>query len=60
MCADERSSIYETPGEYTIYDLILENDESCTCYGIYANGLLVESTCKNYVKDLSNLSLIEK
>jgi hypothetical protein len=59
VCADERSSIYEMPGEYSIYDLILENDESCTCYGIYANGLLVESTYKNYVKYLSNLSLIE-
>jgi hypothetical protein len=60
ICADERASIYETSGEYTIYDLILENDEYCTCYGIYANGLLVESHYKNYVKDLSNLSLIDK
>ena len=26
ICADERASIYETSGEYTIYDLILENE----------------------------------
>lgn len=60
VCADERASIYEKSDDYAIYDLILENDECCTCYGIYANGLLVESPYKNYVKDLTNLSLIDK
>lgn len=27
-------------------------------YGIYANGLLVESCSKRYLKELSNLTLI--
>lgn len=28
-------------------------------YGIYANGLLVESCSRRYLKEMSNMSLIE-
>ena len=58
-CADLRASVYEIPGTYTIYHLALENDNYYTNYGIYANGLLVESCSKRYLKELSNMSLIE-
>ena len=58
-CADPRTSIYETPGTYTIYHLALENDNYYMNYGIYANGLLVETCCKRYLKELSNMNLIE-
>jgi len=58
-CADHRASIYETPGTYTIYHLALENDDYYMNYGIYANGLLVETCSKRYLKELSNMTLIE-
>jgi Hint domain len=58
-CADPRASIYETHGTYTIYHLALENDNYYMNYGIYANGLLVETCSKRYLKELSNMTLLE-
>lgn len=58
-CVDPRTSIYEIPGNYTIYHLALENDDYFMNYGIYANGLLVETCSKRYLKELSNMILIE-
>jgi len=57
-CADPRASVYETPGTYTIYHLALENDDYYMNYGIYANGLLVETCSKRYLKELSNMTLL--
>lgn len=59
VCADPRATVYNTPGTYTIYHLALENDNYYMNYGIYANGLLVESCSKRYLKELSNMTLIE-
>jgi hypothetical protein len=58
-CADERSYVYEKPGTYTIYHLALENDDYYTNYGIYANGLLVETCSKRYLTELANMELID-
>jgi hypothetical protein len=58
-CVDERTTVYEKPGTYTIYHLALENDDYYMNYGIYANGLLVETCSKRYLKELSNMTLIE-
>ena len=58
-CVDDRASVYETPGLYTIYHLALENENYLSNYGIYANGLLVETCSKRYLKELSNMTLIE-
>jgi len=58
VCADLHSSIYEIPGTYTVYHLALENDNCYMNYGIYANGLLVESCSKNYLKNKSKMTLI--
>jgi len=58
-CADEKASVYEIPGSYTIYHLALENDNYFGNYGIYANGLLVETCSKRYLKELSNMLLID-
>ena len=57
-CADPRASVYETPGNYTIYHFALENDDYYNNYGVYANGILVESCSKLYLKELSNMTLI--
>lgn len=59
-CVDTRAVVYETPGEYTIYHLALENEDYYMNYGIYANGLLVESCSKRYLKELSNMKLISQ
>jgi hypothetical protein len=56
---DHRASVYEISGTYTIYHLALENDNYYMNYGIYANGLLVETCSKRYLKELSNMTLIE-
>ena len=58
-CVDQRTQVYEHPGTYTIYHLALENDDYYMNYGIYANGLLVESCSKRYLKELSGMELIE-
>jgi hypothetical protein len=58
-CADPRASIYSVPQTCTIYHLALENDDYFMNYGIYANGLLVETCSKRYLKELSNMELIE-
>ena len=47
ICKDNRASVYEIPGKYTIYHLSLEHDNYFMNYGIYANGLLVESCSKH-------------
>jgi hypothetical protein len=57
-CVDDRTTVYEIPGTYTIYHLALENPDYYMNYGIYANGLLVESCSKRYLKELSNMELI--
>ena len=58
-CADEKASVYEISGNYTIYHFALENDNYYMNYGIFANGLLVETCSKRYLKELSNMELIE-
>jgi hypothetical protein len=58
-CAHHGTTVYEIPGTYTIYHLALENEDYFMNYGIYANGLLVESCSRRYLKELSNMELIE-
>ena len=57
-CVDLRTSVYPVPGTYTIYHLALENDNYYFNYGIYANGLLVETCSKRYLKELSGMELL--
>jgi hypothetical protein len=44
---DEKAKVHDVSGTYTIYHLSLENENMYSNYGIYANGLLVESLSKN-------------
>ena len=55
---DERAKPYEKEGEFQIYHLALENDNYYENYGIYANGLLVETCSKRYLKELSGMRLL--
>jgi len=58
-CIDKRSDIYETPGHYMVYHIALENDDYYANFGIYANGLLVESSSKRYLKEISGMTIIK-
>ena len=58
-CVDDRASVYEVKGDFTIYHIALENDDYYMNYGVYANGLLVETCSKRYLKELSKMELIE-
>jgi hypothetical protein len=57
-CVDERAKPYEKEGAHTIYHIALENEDYFMNYGIYANGLIVETCSKRYLKELSNMTLI--
>jgi len=56
---DERASVYETVGPFTVYHIALESNDIYMNYGIYANGLLVESCSKKCLNELSHRTLIE-
>uniref|UniRef100_A0A6C0D8P6 Uncharacterized protein n=1 Tax=viral metagenome TaxID=1070528 RepID=A0A6C0D8P6_9ZZZZ len=56
---DERTEPWKSEGTYNIWHIALENDDYFSNYGIYANGLLVESCSKRYLKELSNMTIIE-
>lgn len=55
---DKRTEPYQEEGEFEIYHIALENQDYYGNYGIYANGLLVE-TCSLVCLVLSNMVLIE-
>lgn len=58
-CLDEENAkVFETPGEYTIYHFALENADYYMNYGVFANGLLVESSSKRYMKECSQMTLM--
>jgi hypothetical protein len=56
---DERTKPYGEKGFFTIYHIALENNDYYMNYGVYANGLLVETTSKRYLKEVSKMTLIE-
>ena len=57
---DEKAEPWESKGEYTVWHLALENADTGMNYGIYANGgLLVESASIRFLRDKSNMELLE-
>ena len=57
-CIDEKAVPYEKAGEYNIYHVALANDDPHSNYGVYANGLLVESCSKRFLLELSNMEIL--
>lgn len=55
---DERAKPYTHAGQHNIYHIALENENYFSNYGIYANGLLVETCSKRYLKELSKMTLL--
>ena len=57
-CIDERAQPYEEEGLYTIWHLALAHDDYRMNYGIYANGLLVETSSKRMMAEYSGMELL--
>jgi hypothetical protein len=50
-CLDDRAEPFASEGIYTIYHIALEHTDPKMNYGVYANGLLVETCSKRYLKE---------
>ena len=57
-CCDKRTIPYEKDGFFNIWHLALENENSHFNYGIYANGLKVETASINTMKERSGMTLM--
>jgi hypothetical protein len=44
--------------EFPIYHIALENDDYYGNYGIWANGLLVETCSCRYLKEFSKMTIL--
>jgi len=58
-CLDPLAEPYEKEGVFNIWHLALEHENYYWNYGIFANGLLVESCSQRFLKELSGMTLIE-
>lgn len=56
--ADHRAEPYEQEGTFKIWNFCLESDSDSINYGVYANGLLVESCFPKFMKTKSNMTFI--
>jgi hypothetical protein len=56
---DKKAEPYISPGEHEIWHLALDNDNYVCNYGIYANGLLVETASIKNMKELSKMTLVD-
>jgi surface protein len=56
---DEKSIPYEQSGTFNIYHIALEHENEMKNYGVYANGLLVESCCLHNLKNKKGMTLIK-
>jgi hypothetical protein len=57
-CIDDRTILQEEEEFATIYHFALENTNYYENYGIYANGLLVETCSKRYLNEHSYMTIM--
>jgi hypothetical protein len=57
-CADEKAEPFNKEGFMNIYHIALDHHDTCMNYGIYANGLLVESCSIEYLIKYSSLKIL--
>jgi hypothetical protein len=55
-CVDERAEPWNSEGVYTIWHFALENADDGLNYGVYANGLIVETCSIRALKNKSNMT----
>jgi len=56
---DEKAIPYEEHGMFNIYHITLEHEDENANYGVYANGLLVETCPKRQLKNKKYMTLTE-
>ena len=56
-CIDERATPYEEECVFTIWHFALEHEHMRANYGVYANGLLVETSSKRMMSEYSGMEL---
>ena len=56
---DKNAEEYNTDKELTIWNIALENENKYLNYGIYANGLLVETSSIQYMEERSGMELLD-
>jgi hypothetical protein len=56
---DDSSSVYEETGKHNVYHIVLENEDVRGKYGIYANGMLVESCSKFDMINYAKMTMME-
>jgi hypothetical protein len=57
VCFDPKSDCVPEKRKYTLYSICLENDFYDGNYGIYANGLLVETISEKYLREFTKIEL---
>lgn len=57
-CIDKRSQIYEVEGIHTIWHFSLEHENYYMNYGVFANGLLVETASNRMMVECSGLNIL--
>jgi hypothetical protein len=57
-CIDQRAEPYEKEGVFPIWHFALEHEHNRANYGVYANGLLVETSSKRMMSEYSGMELI--
>jgi hypothetical protein len=57
-CLDDRAEPFASEGNYPIYHFALEDTDELRNFGIYANGLLVETCSLKTLKNKSNMSVL--
>ena len=55
---DERADTHGLQGQAIVWHFALEHEDPCANYGVYANGLLVESASEEYLQDYSEIELV--
>jgi hypothetical protein len=55
---DKRSEPWASEGKYTVWHLALESNNEVVNYGVYANGLLVETACIQTLRDKSGMTFL--
>jgi hypothetical protein len=56
---DKRAEPHASEGVFNIWHMALENDNYYFNYGIYANGLLVETSSLRMMKEFSGMDLVQ-
>lgn len=55
---DDRARPYELDGVFEVFHFALQNEDRFMNYGVFAEGLLVETTSIRYMHELSNMTLL--